>query len=333
MRIIVVLPAPLGPRKPKALPRGTHRSTPSIAARAPKRLVTPCVSIAAGPTPGWGNRRCQLASARSLPLFEGMIRRPAAAASIASPAGLTCASLTDQRKRIVRRRDECLTGQVAAAPAGSERGGRYDAGGNRYPSSCACSSRTRSSSCEVTPGSRSVVTSPERAALGDVAQQPAHDLARARLGQVVGPDDPLGAGELADPLGDRRADALDLELVAVPSTVALQRHERDDRLPGVLVVLADHRGLGHVGVGDDRRLDLRGGEAVPGDVDDVVDAPDHPEVAVGVAARGVADEVGLLAEALEVGLDVALLLLVERAQHRRPRAASARAGPGRARSA
>ena len=38
----------------------------------------------------------------------------------------------------------------------------------------------------------------ERAALGDVAQQPAHDLARARLGQVVGPDDPLGPRELAD---------------------------------------------------------------------------------------------------------------------------------------
>ena len=55
----------------------------------------------------------------------------------------------------------------------------------------------------------------ERAALGDVAQQAAHDLARARLGQVVGPDDPLRPGELADPLGDRLADALDRRLVAV----------------------------------------------------------------------------------------------------------------------
>src|SRR4051794_37570243 len=40
------------------------------------------------------------------------------------------------------------------------------------------------------------------AALGDVAQQPAHDLARARLGQVARPDDPPWARELADPLGD-----------------------------------------------------------------------------------------------------------------------------------
>src|ERR1700722_10307846 len=46
MRIIVVLPAPLGPRKPKALPRGTCRSTLSIAARWPKRLVRPVVWIA-----------------------------------------------------------------------------------------------------------------------------------------------------------------------------------------------------------------------------------------------------------------------------------------------
>ena len=46
MRIIVVLPAPLGPRKPKALPRGTRKSTLSMAARSPKRLVNPDVWIA-----------------------------------------------------------------------------------------------------------------------------------------------------------------------------------------------------------------------------------------------------------------------------------------------
>ena len=43
----------------------------------------------------------------------------------------------------------------------------------------------------------------ELAALGDVAQQPAHDLAGARLRQVVGPDDPLRPRELADPLRRR----------------------------------------------------------------------------------------------------------------------------------
>ena len=81
-----------------------------------------------------------------------------------------------------------------------------------------------------------------------------------------------------------------------PCELALQRHERDDRLAGVLVVLADHGRLGDVGVRDDRRLDLGRREPVAGDVDDVVDPPDHPEVAVLVTARGVADEIGLRAE-------------------------------------
>ena len=49
----------------------------------------------------------------------------------------------------------------------------------------------------------------ELAALGDVAQQAAHDLAGARLRQVVGPDDALRPGELADPLRDVVADLLD----------------------------------------------------------------------------------------------------------------------------
>src|SRR4051794_22912387 len=48
--------------------------------------------------------------------------------------------------------------------------------------------------------------------LGDVAQQPAHDLAGARLRQVGGPDQLLGPRELADLLGDVLADLL-LELV------------------------------------------------------------------------------------------------------------------------
>src|SRR4051812_35991169 len=47
------------------------------------------------------------------------------------------------------------------------------------------------------------------AALGDVAQEPAHDLPGSGLGQVVGPDDPVGPGELADPLGALLPDLLD----------------------------------------------------------------------------------------------------------------------------
>ena len=107
----------------------------------------------------------------------------------------------------------------------------------------------------------------------------------------------FGPGEFADPLGDHGADPLD-QLVAGLG-VAGEGDEGADRLAGLLVGLADHGRLGDLLVGDDRRLDLGGREPVAGDVDDVVDPADHPEVVVLVAARGVADQVGLLAELLE----------------------------------
>ena len=55
----------------------------------------------------------------------------------------------------------------------------------------------------------------ELAALGDVAQQPAHDLPRARLRQVAGPDHPFRPGQFADPLGDVLVELADHLLVAV----------------------------------------------------------------------------------------------------------------------
>ena len=91
--------------------------------------------------------------------------------------------------------------------------------------------------------------------------------------------------------------------------------------PGVLVLLADHRGLGDLRVRHDRRLDLGRRHAVARDVEHVVDAPDDPEVAVLVLAGGVADEVDVAAELVPVGLDEAVVVAVERAQHARPRPA------------
>src|SRR5262249_41150716 len=49
---------------------------------------------------------------------------------------------------------------------------------------------------------------PRLAALRDVAQQAAHDLAGPRLGQVIGPDDPFWPGELPDPVADVPAELL-----------------------------------------------------------------------------------------------------------------------------
>ena len=107
------------------------------------------------------------------------------------------------------------------------------------------------------------------------------------------------------------------------SLPAAQDDERADGLAGRLVVAADDRGLGHRGVLDERRLDLGRRDAVAGDVHDVVDAAEQPEVAVVVALGAVAGEVPA-GEARPVRLRVALGVAPDAAQHRRPR-------PGRAR--
>src|SRR5437667_12712691 len=43
--MVVDLPAPLGPRKPKTSPRSTTRSMPATAVIGPKLLVSPSISI------------------------------------------------------------------------------------------------------------------------------------------------------------------------------------------------------------------------------------------------------------------------------------------------
>ena len=44
MRIVVVLPAPLGPRKPNTSPRSISRSRSATAVNSPKRFVSPWVA-------------------------------------------------------------------------------------------------------------------------------------------------------------------------------------------------------------------------------------------------------------------------------------------------
>src|ERR1700722_18370874 len=44
IRMVDVLPAPLGPRKPNDSPLAMVKSTPSTATKSPKRLTSPCAS-------------------------------------------------------------------------------------------------------------------------------------------------------------------------------------------------------------------------------------------------------------------------------------------------
>ena len=64
-------------------------------------------------------------------------------------------------------------------------------------------------------------------------------------------------------------------------------------------------------------LDLGGAEPMAGDVDDVVDATGDPVIAVGVAPAAIAGEV-FAGIGLEVRVDEALVVAVDRAHHSRP---------------
>ena len=133
----------------------------------------------------------------------------------------------------------------------------------------------------------------ELAVLGDVAQQPAHDLAGAGLGQLRRRSGSGAAWRSArSPWRRGRAASLtSASPSASSSAAAAQDDERDDGLAGRRVGGADHRRLGDRRVRDQRRLDLGGRDAVAGDVHDVVDPAEQPQVAVVVLLRAVAGEV------------------------------------------
>ena len=100
----------------------------------------------------------------------------------------------------------------------------------------------------------------------------------------------------------------------------LAGHQRDigvDALALDVVRIADDGGLRHLGVRDQRALDLGRAHAVARDVDHVVDAAGDPVIAVRVAAAAVAGEV-LAGIGLEVGVDEALVIAIDGAHLPRP---------------
>src|SRR5947207_6812686 len=58
IRIVVVLPAPLGPRKPRISPRSTRKLTSSTAVKRPYRLVRCWTSITETPNHGYEDWPC-----------------------------------------------------------------------------------------------------------------------------------------------------------------------------------------------------------------------------------------------------------------------------------
>src|SRR3989304_6302774 len=84
MRMVVVLPAPFGPRKPRISPFSTRNEIPSTAVARPYLLVRPSTSIMRSYLP------CLVPWTRGLPRRSGLLRLGAAgrgaAAGGASPA-------------------------------------------------------------------------------------------------------------------------------------------------------------------------------------------------------------------------------------------------------
>ena len=98
----------------------------------------------------------------------------------------------------------------------------------------------------------------------------------------------------------------------------LQRDERRDRLALELMRPADDRRLRNGGMIDQRALHFHGADAVTGDVEHVVDAPQDPPVPVVIQLGAVAGEVATR-EPAPVGVAIALVVAVDGAQHARPR--------------
>ena len=189
-------------------------------------------------------------------------RRPGDPASGAVGEAVPAWERADRRRRArawgSRSSPASPRSTAARSPSPGAKGTRVRRDGQPLPS--ASRSLILPSSCAMTSGSRSVVTSPSSrpSAMSRSSRRmilPERVLGRssAQMMRFGRANLPIRAATLLADLGDRAS--------SVAVEVALERDERGDRLARVLVGLADHGGLGDLGVRDDRGLDLGGATA------------------------------------------------------------------------
>lgn len=150
----------------------------------------------------------------------------------------------------------------------------------------------------------------------NLAQDPPHDLARSRLGQIGHAEDGFGCGEGTDGLSHLHDEVFPqrvVDLVAI-----LNADKGIDGLPREFVMDADHGSLANGVVFNERGLDLSGGQSVAGDVDDIVHATADPIVTLVIAGGAVTGEVVALVN-VQVSVHVSLVRTPDRACHRWPR--------------
>ena len=126
-------------------------------------------------------------------------------------------------------------------------------------------------------------------AAGDLFEKPAHDFAGTGFGKSVGKADLVGLGDGADFFADVIAQGF-LEFGARLGG-ALEGDKGGEGLAFEGIGFADDGGFGHVFVANQGAFNFGGANAMAGDVEDVVDASDDPEVAVFVLAAAIAGKV------------------------------------------
>ena len=202
-----------------------------------------------------------------------------------------------------------------ALPSRAGPDGRLGPGGHRHAVSPLRPRRPQRGSISTTPASASVVVSP--------SARPSATSRSSR--RMILPERVFGRsgvnsryfGRAMGPMTSATCSRSSCASSSLVSTPGAHGDEREDGLAADRVVLAHDRGLRHRLVVHERRLDLDGADAVAGDVHDVIDPPEQPEVAVEVALGAVAREVHAR-EAAPVRRPVALGVAVDAAEHRRP---------------
>lgn len=139
----------------------------------------------------------------------------------------------------------------------------------------------------------------------DLPENTSHDLAGPGLGQIVNHEDRFRCGEGPDGFPDLLDEILADLVVGLAAT--FQGYEGVDRLARELVVDAHHSCLGNLVWGEKSALErygnymsltmldkcglnLRGGQSVPGDVDDVIDTATDPVVAFMITPGTISGE-------------------------------------------
>ncbi len=102
----------------------------------------------------------------------------------------------------------------------------------------------------------------------------------------------------------------------------LKADKRDDALPFELIGAANHRGFGHSRVTHQRRFNFHRAQTVARDVDHIVNAAHHPEVAIAITAGPITGEVDRAAisstQVFPIAAAEAIGISMHRAHHSRP---------------